>query len=159
MTDKEHNLAHPSPLRRRICGSALSALIGWFTLNLIIFVYAFFTRAVPRSSHPTPTEWLDGPFFVALFSAFFVFPTWLFVLLPLYLFVPLRSFVWRWPICTLCGALAGALIMLMFYRLSSQETARTVIVLLAALTGGVSCLFGALTVEHFHYGSHATNVA
>jgi hypothetical protein len=59
--------------------------------------------------HTSVTGWGTVIAF-AVASAQFIFGTWLVLLLPLYLFVPFRSILWRWPICTLCGALGGAFV-------------------------------------------------
>ena len=66
--------------------------------------------------HTSVTGW-GGTIAFALIFGKFVFGTWLFVLLPLYLFVPLRSVLWRWPVCTACGAVCGALILFFYWRL------------------------------------------
>jgi hypothetical protein len=42
--------------------------------------------------------------------AYFIPPVWALILIPLYLFIPSSSMLWRWPICTLFGAVAGFLI-------------------------------------------------
>lgn len=158
MHDNEDIPGVASPLRRRVFGSALSAFVGWFTLNAFLFVWAFFTRHEHHSNPPIPNEWLVGPAFVAAYSAAFVFATWVVALLPLYLFVPLRSVLWRWPICTFCGALAGALIMFAFFGPHSPDSKSTAIIILAAITGGVTCLFGALTASRCHHAQRAPNV-
>ena len=157
MSVNEHS--SKSPLRRRVFGSALSAFVGWFTLNAFLLVWAFITRAEHRSSPPIPNEWLTGVAFIAAYSAAFVFATWLIVLLPLYLFVPLRSFLWRWPVCTVCGAAAGALIMFGFYGPNSPDTFSTVAIILASIVGGITCLFGALTADRFHHAPSTATVA
>ena len=88
---------------------------------------------------------------MAIYSAAFVFATWLVVLLPLYILVPRHSVVWRWPVCTLCGAVAGALIMFAFYGPHSPDSFSTVAIILASIVGGIACLFGALTADRFHH--------
>lgn len=159
MTSNEHSPASKSPLQRRVFGSALSAFAGWFTLNAFLFVWAFITRHEHHSNPPIPHEWLTGPAFVAIYSAAFVFATWLVALLPLYIFVPRRSVLWRWPVCTLCGAVAGALIMFGFYGPNSPDDFSTVAILLASIVGGTTCLFGALTADRFHHAPSTTTVA
>jgi len=139
-----------SPLRWRIFGSAISAFVGWFTMNLVLFVGACFTRINSNADPSHPGEWLVGPTFVAIYSAAFVVGTWLIALVPLYLLVPLHSFLWRWPVCTLCGAFSGALIMLVFLAPHPHESSRTVLIALAAMTGAITCLFGSLTARRFH---------
>src|SRR3954469_20320442 len=115
MKSNEHGPKGKSPLLRRIFGSALSPFVGWFALNASLLVWAFVTRAEHQSIPPIPNEWLAGVAVIAGYSAAFVLATWLVALVPLYLFVPRRSFLWRWPVCTTCGAAAGGLIMFGFY--------------------------------------------
>ncbi len=159
MTSNDHSPNGKSPLRRRVFGSALSAFVGWFALNSFIFVWAFITRHQHHSTPPISNEWLTGPAFMATYSAVFVLPTWLVALVPLYLLVPRRSVLWRWPVCTLCGAVAGALIMFGFYGPNSRDSYSTVAIILASIVGGITCLFGALTADRFHHAPSTTTVA
>ena len=84
----------------------------------------------------------------------FIIPTWLIVLIPLYLFVPRSSVLWRWPVCTACGALAGALMMLWYHGgvpgFGELTTDAWSLVADAALVGGITCLTAALTRDRFH---------
>jgi hypothetical protein len=89
--------------------------------------------------------------FDALFAAVaaaFVFGTWIVVLIPLYLFVPLRSSFWRWPKCTICGAVSGAAIMVVIGN-GMEPQILFVYAGLAAMAGGVTCLFASLTRYRF----------
>jgi RsiW-degrading membrane proteinase PrsW (M82 family) len=158
MNASKQSLRPKSQLLWQIFGSALSALVGWFTLNAFIFIWAFIARSEHHSNPPIPNEWLVGPAFVAMYSAAFVFATWLVALVPLYLLVPLRSSLWRWPICTICGALSGALIMFAFYGPKSPDRSSTVTIIFASISGGVTCLFAALTFERFHHASPKSGV-
>jgi hypothetical protein len=158
MQDHDLRVSGKSPLRRRIFGSALSAFVGWFVLNFFLFVWAFMMRSKNRSYPPIPDEWLVGPAFLSVYSAAFVFAIWMVALLPLYLFVPRRSFLWRWPVCTGCGALAGALIMFAFYGPNSPDSSSTLMILLASMMGAIICLFGALTVERFQGAPPPTKI-
>jgi hypothetical protein len=96
---------------------------------------------------------LGGTIAMSGFMALFIVPVWVLILVPLYLFVPWHSILWRWPICTACGALAGFAIMTLFFggisgfdQLSSGAWDFYVI---AAVVGGVTCLVGALTKHIF----------
>jgi hypothetical protein len=139
-----------SPLSWRVIGSALSSFVGWLTMNLIVLVWAFFNRAVDQSVPAQPNKWLLDCFALAICSAGFVFAAWLLALLPLYLLVPARSFLWRWSVCTPCGALAGGLIMRAFFGPGSVGIYSFPFIPLAALTGATTCLFGSLTARRFH---------
>jgi ABC-type uncharacterized transport system permease subunit len=134
-----------SKVSRRILGSFLSTLSGWFALNGFISVSTIM-------NHQESSDWWYFPIAFAIYSAMFIFGTWLLVLLPLYLLVPLRSSLWRWYICTPCGVASGAAIMFAFTRYTSpQATDWPVYVILAAIVGGITCLFGSLTSHRFHY--------
>lgn len=134
-------------LGRLIAGSALSALVGWFTLIVVLLGVTIYEGS-QRTRSPR-FEW-DGFAAVSVVAFAFVFATWLAALVPLYLLVPLRSPLWHWFVCTFCGAVAGALIMLGFYGFSLREPGSTSMVVLAATTSAATCLFGALTAARFH---------
>ena len=140
-----------APLWRRMLGSFLAALAGWTPpVLLLVFIGLIDWR------HTSVTGWGGMIAFAVIFGKF-VFGTWLFALLPLYLFVPLRSILWRWPICTLCGALCGALILFVYWRLLRLPVTRSEIrgeipsLLVAAFVGATTCLFGSLTAPRFHF--------
>jgi hypothetical protein len=140
-----------APLRRRILGSFLSALVGWAALMGVILSHTHF--------HSPPGEWWDTPGFYAFYAAIagtFIFGTWLVILIPLYLLVPLRSPLWHWLVCTICGVLSGALIMFVICRVSSPQAVDwPSYVVLAAIVGGVTCLFASLTRRRFQYDRNA----
>jgi hypothetical protein len=135
-----------APLARRILGSALSALAGWITLCLAtIAVVAF-------EPDRSVSEQLAEITFTCAYAAIFVGVTWLLALLPLYLVLPLRSLLWRWYVCTGFGILAGGIIMYVFVRCDPLgSTTDLLFILLAAITGGTTCLFGSLTARYFQY--------
>jgi len=136
-----------APLVRRVLGSALSALVGWLTVNIVIFGFA----AAPGTSAPgtSAQELWTGTAIVAVISFGFIFATWLVALVPLYLFVPLNCCLWRWHVCTACGAFSGAVIMYVYSRYGSPQAHCGLPCGLAAITGGVTCLFGSLTSHWF----------
>ena len=143
----------PAPLRRRIFGSALSALVGWLTLTCVLVVGTIFEGLLRVRA--SPYEW-EGCVIMSVVGFGFVFVTWLIVLVPLYLCVPARSPLWHWCICTLSGACAGAFIMSAFFGFGTRESGIAPTVILAAITGGATCLFGSLTASRFqraHRGS------
>jgi hypothetical protein len=80
----------------------------------------------------------------------FIFLTWIIVLVPLYLLIPLDSFLWKWPVCSICGVLSGGVIMSVYGRITvSLANQMDPLVILAAMVGGMTCLFGSLTRNHF----------
>jgi hypothetical protein len=98
-------------------------------------------------------EFLAGVGMIEYMASIMIFCVWLVVGMPLYLLIPIRSPLWRWPICTICGAIGGAAIMLVVGRavLSSSEPwgdyVRPSIV--AAGVGWITCFFASLTRRYF----------
>jgi hypothetical protein len=140
---------------RLVFGSLLSALVGWMALGVCTLVleclqyYAF-----PKDVRYIFMQTALADYEVTmLFGAGLIFVTWFIVLLPLYSLVPLKSRLWKWPICTICGVLSGALIMAIFSRISSPATVHSDQFVgpcaLAGIVGGVTCLFGSLTKHRF----------
>ena len=129
-----------------LLGSILSALTGWASL----IVYGFGSLLVQAATDPA--DGLGNHLFVPIVAGVFIFPVWLFLLLPLYLFVPERSVFWRWPVCTLCGTAGGGAIMFAFCAFAFREiTGSLPLVALAALAGAATCLFGAWTRSKFRF--------
>ena len=115
---------------RMILGSLLSALVGWIPVGI------FFSGS------------LFGFSAALVYACFFALPAWLLFLVP-YCLVPTRSVLWRWPVCTLCGAAAGGVIMAVLLVAVGEERNSGLLVALAALVGAVNCLFGSLTRPFF----------
>ena len=131
----------PAPLRRRILGSFLSALVG---LGVLVVTYYICAVAAHQSAG------VGILILAAIFGGAFVFATWLVLLLPLYLFVPRTSLLWRWPVCTVCGALAGPAIVFACYGQDSfRRSDFPTLMLLGTVTGAATCLFGSLTARFF----------
>ena len=145
MNSNTSALSPRSSIARRVLGSFLSAFFGWFALNAFITIWTTLQQHHER-------DWWLLPVFFGIYSAAFVFGTWIVVLLPLYFLVPLHSWLWRWYVCTPCGATSGALIMYVWVRYTSpQATDWPFYVILAATTAGLTCLFGSLTSRRFQY--------
>jgi hypothetical protein len=133
-------------LRRRILGSFYSACVGWLSVMLAFLVYS----AIEKSLHPSTPGWLPALGLTAAISAMCIFPVWLAAFLPLYLFVPRSSVLWRWPICAGCGAVAGPLILFCFEMLTSPRAhGPDIFYVMASIAGGATSLFAALTVQKF----------
>ena len=135
--------ADQSPASRTVSrlfrGSALSALVGWLSGHVLWYALGGLRGHAPE----TTKDWF-GLLLFPLFSLPIVLVVWFFVLVPLYFRVPLHSILWRWPVCTACGAAAGAAIM---YVLPFRQMVGTG---LPALIGGATCLFGSLTRNNSH---------
>jgi hypothetical protein len=134
-----------------LSGSFLSALVGWSTLNLAWYIESL-------SLPPEQTVWLP---LEAIASAFVIFLVWLLILLPLYHIVPSDSILWRWPVCTLCGIVAGTLIACVVLFLLGPQLFVPYLpsILLKALyagvlVGGPTCLIGSLTAPFFRGEVH-----
>lgn len=135
-----------TPLRRCILGSALAALAGWFIGNTAMIVWCLaFTRSLESPPGLQQTGFLIL-LSLAGFSGGGVLATWLLILLPLYLFVPRDWLLWRWPICTLCGALVGWLNM---FGLSGFSLRDVPLLYLASAIGAATGLVASLTAKHF----------
>ena len=127
---------------RQWLGSFLSALIGWF---------APLGWSMLRSGLPKPKEWDSNTLILMVISCLIVFVVWLVALVPLYMLVPRNSLLWRWPICTFCGAMAGAAIMIAFDIRYFLQDPLDNLILTAAVIGGTTCLFGSLTRDFFRF--------
>ena len=128
-------------------GSILAVIFGWASAHLLGLVWLVVAHGVP-----THTDWTALLVF-PLYSVPFVLVVWLLALVPLYFMVPLHSMLWRWPICSACGAVVGAIIMLPFGHPLSGFAG------FAALIGGATCFFGSVFRSHFHRANDNTRNA
>ena len=134
---------------RHVLGSFLSAVAGWLALTLGQYIRCLFQ---PEN---TGDWWPLYP----IFCTPFILVVWLVVLLPLYLRVPASSALWRWPVCTVGGVMAGTIIALVVWCVLDLHsvTERFIDFLDASLwlggvCGGATCLFGSLTAPAFRCG-------
>jgi hypothetical protein len=136
---------------RRILGSFLSALMGWIVL--VIYIGST-VKMNPNMSPDMVGEFSAGFGMIDYLASILMFGAWLVIILPLYLLVPLRSPLWRWPICTICGAIGGAAFLIVIGRLllSSTEPWNDYIrpCIVAAGVGWITCLFASLTRGYFN---------
>ncbi len=115
---------------RIILGSLLSTLAGWIPVGI------FFSGS------------LFGFSAALIYACFFALPAWLLFLVP-YCLVPTRSVLWRWPVCTLCGGVAGGAVMAILLVAVGEARNGEPLVVLAAQVGAVTCLSGSLTRKFF----------
>jgi hypothetical protein len=138
---------HPltrAPLTRRVLGSTLSAWVGWLALNVLML-------GVTALSTASADDWYVYEKIVVMASLALVSAAWLVGLLPLYLLVPPRSWLWRWYVFTPCGALAAAVAMHAFCHHVWPRGGWDWFAAPAAFAGGVTCLFASLTSRRFHW--------
>ena len=145
-------------LSRRILGSILSALAAWVALIFLAAIYGFAWSLFRTSGGYLQLPWWIVPAMMSVYATAFVSSTWLLILLPVYLIARRDSPFSRWPLCTLCGALAGAGVMLCFLGLHYSLSISGML-FVASLSGAATCFIGALFSDHFCHVSRATNVA
>ena len=119
---------------RRLRGAFLSLLVGWLAIILTVLV-VMLARDSSGASFGS-IVWVATV--AAMVSGYGALPGGL-VFLPIYLFMPRTWILWRWPVATLCGALAGASVDL-FHGLPP---------IFGPFTGGITCLFASLTAHRF----------
>ncbi len=144
---------------KQLVGTLVAVLAGW-VVTLVALESTYFVDAI-RQRHALDVGLVFGSTIAtSWFMAYFIIPVWLFVLIPLYLFVPSSSSLWHWPICTACGATAGFLIMtgvfLAYPGDGSWSYGAWEFCGIAALVGGATCLTGSLT-RHVFRPDHLTN--
>jgi len=131
-------------------GTFVAVIGGWLAGIAFSFVWAAFDIAIHPQQVPVAAL-IAVPWIVALGSLSFILPTWLFLLIPLYLFVPPSWPLWRWPICTALGVLSG--ICIVGYFLSRPNVNPPVSIfswyILASVIGGVTCFVGSITRKRF----------
>ena len=137
---------------RQLLGTVVAVLSGWL-LALVFIESTYFVDAI-RQRHELDVGLLFGSTVLSSwFMAYFIIPVWLIVLIPLYFFVPVSSRLWRCPICVLCGALAGFLIMAGAFLVvpggGSWSSGAWAMCGIAAFVGGAICLVGSLTRRVF----------
>src|SRR5437868_3756871 len=97
-------------IAKQLIGTALAVLVGWLAALLFIELLTTF-ELLQQPHYIVPEALLVTPMEFGFYMIFFIVPVWALLLVPLYLFVPSRSVLWRWPACTVCGAVAGVLVM------------------------------------------------
>ena len=142
---------------KKLLGSFISVVVGW-TAGVIWFS-AWLAIVLFSSTYPNVKDSLLWLGVCAGFMWLFIIPSWLFVLVPFYFFVPRDSLWWKWPTGTFLGAMAGCLIMMgytIFRQWDVLAAPLTVLIggpfeiLPAALIGGVSFLTASLTANRFN---------
>jgi hypothetical protein len=134
---------------RQLVGVLLAVVAGW--LAGIVFEFCWTISDMITHSSDTPAIALFvRPWIVALGSVVFILPV-VPILIPMYIFLPHSSSVWRWPVCTALGAAAGALIVFAFRSRPDANPPESKLswYILAAVIGGATCFVASLTRERF----------
>jgi hypothetical protein len=136
---------------KQFLGVLVAILGGWLAGILFTFAWATIDVAT-HSGEVTAIALFVQPWIVALGSAVFIYPV-LLALVPLYFFVPRSSLLWRWPICTSLGALAGTCIVFGFFSRPDVNPPESKLswCVLAVLIGAATSFVGSTTREHFGY--------
>jgi len=133
---------------RKILGGAISLCVGVAAGVAVLFVYRFSVEREPLDAE-TLMAAIGGPLEIIGGIAF---PIWVIILLPLYMLLPRDSLFWRIDVCTLLGTLAGAstsFLIIVFMGGFDSVLALWMCILAGAVTSGVTCCCGALTVNYF----------
>jgi len=149
---------------RQIIGTFVALLAGWCA-GLILIEATAILEMLRYSDYIWHAVLIETPITYLWVFIYVTLPVWLVLLVPLYLFVPSSSVLWRWPICTICGAVAGYLILLgIFVFVSGQPTLHPVhghttvyslltgpwfLYVVAGIIGAVTCFVGAVTRARF----------
>jgi hypothetical protein len=137
---------------RQFFGTFVAVLCGWGAGILVALLRAAVGVVVHPGQVPVAAL-IAAPWIVALGSVSFILPVWLLLLVPLYFFVPRSWPLWRWPICTALGALAGISIIAIFLSRPDVNPPESISswYVLAAIIGGVTCFVGSVTRERFGF--------
>src|SRR6266436_5083371 len=96
-------------IAKQILGTIVAVLSGWFAAMLFLEATTL-VELLHQPRYVVPEALFVAPITISMVMSWFVIPVWLFALIPLYLFVPSSSVLWRLPVCSACGVVAGLLI-------------------------------------------------
>lgn len=88
-------------------------------------------------------------FFVLLIGGALALATWAAAFVWIYLYVPRASPLWRWPLCTVCGGVAGGAIAAAAALPYGVEGPVLWFAASGLIVGASTCLFAALTAPRF----------
>src|SRR5436190_11004840 len=135
-------------IAKQLAGAAVAVIVGWLAALIFIELVTAF-QLLQEPHYIVPEALFVTPIEFGLYMSLFIVPVWLLVLVPLYLFVPVGSMLWRWPVCTLCGGVAGVLVMALWIRglpgAGGVASEAWYLYIMAAIVGGVTCMTAALT--------------
>jgi hypothetical protein len=138
---------NPEPLLRNrpVLGSIVAISAGWAIYNLVWIAYAWGHRG------DFDLDWSSFLASIAMLlpvSGIFTLILWIALFLPLYLYIPRQSFLWRWPAAAVCGLAVGALVpgCLHYPELAFSSFP----VIRGACASGAACLVASLSYPHFN---------
>ena len=139
-------------IAKQLAGAAVAVVVGW--LAALVFIELLTALELLQQPHYiVPEALLVTPIEFGLYMSFFIVPVWVLVLVPLYLFVPAGSVLWRWPVCTLCGVVAGVFVMALWVGglpgVRGVASEAWYLYVMAAIVGGVTCMTAALMKRRF----------
>jgi len=137
---------------RQLLGTLVAAVAGWL-VSLVFLESTYLVGSFEQHQLPDVELLFGSALATSWFMAWFIIPIWVVILIPLYLFIPVSSTLWRWPVCTACGGLAGFLVMSVFFRgipgVGQLSSGAWDFFAIATVVGGVTCLTAALTKHIF----------
>jgi hypothetical protein len=128
---------------RQLLGTLVVVLGGWIAGVLSIAVVAY--TGIGGSQRDSAFE---RTLFTSVAMWIFILPVWLVVLIPLYLFVPVSSLLWKPSVCTALGAVGG-LASVAVYTDAAFDYYVTSFYVVSAIVGAATCFTGAVTHHYF----------
>jgi hypothetical protein len=142
----------PRRIGKQILGTIIAVLSGWFAAMLFLEAITVL-ELLHQPRYIVPDALWVGPITVSIVMAYFVIPVWLFILIPLYIFVPSSSAFWRLSVCSACGTVVGPIIVALWLGgipgVGGVAPEAWSLYVIAAIVGGVTCFIGALTRHRF----------
>ena len=144
-------MSKPRPLilrvKSRVRLSFFSSLAGW-SVGMVLLASA---ALIPSKKTVDFADFLGYLLLASVCTYICVMVVWFFVLLPLSLFVPARSFLWKPWILTILGVLSGPIIAIAYAVVKMGKTPASLtdlsdyllIFILPAVMGGTTCYVGA----------------
>jgi hypothetical protein len=128
---------------RQLLGTCIAVLGGWIAGIVSIAVVAY--TGIGGAQRDSAFE---GTIFTSVAMWIFIVPVWIVVLIPLYLFVPVSSPLWRPSVCTALGAVDG-LASVAVYTQAAFHYDLASFYAVAAIVGAATCFTGAITRHYF----------
>jgi MFS family permease len=137
---------------KRVLGSVVATLSGWIAGWIALVLLGGYGSDFFHHWRALSLGEALGFF---AFMAIWIVPVWAVVLVPLYLFVPRKSFLWKPFVCVPLGSLAGYLVMQTWFAIEDYSSRHPIdlyvwLSIPAAIVGGITCLVGTQTYCRFN---------